>query len=59
MTKYSQLQHIADAIDELEASHIITKCDSIYLWDTALCMFNTSQRRFNSYTTYIRNLKTL
>ena len=59
MTKYSQLQHIADAIDELQTSHIITKSDSVYLWDTALATFNTSQQRFNSYTTYIRNLKTL
>jgi hypothetical protein len=57
MTKYSQLQHIADAIDELEASHIITKCDSIYLWDTALVTFNTSQSRFNQYTRYIKALK--
>jgi len=57
MTKYSQLQHIADAIDELETSNIISKCDSIYLWDTALVTFNTSQSRFNQYTQYIQGLK--
>ena len=56
MSNYDCLQEIGNCIDYLEASHIISKCDSIYLWDTALEVMNTSQSKFNAYTNYIRNL---
>ena len=56
MTNYDCLKEIGDCLDYLETSHIISKCDSIYLWDTALEVMNTSQHNFNAYTQYIRNL---